>query len=559
MRSVELCPHRDSVGSQDVASCRLVAVILEAEWPGSSAVERDACLACCEGPVPAPRRPGPVVASLVARAADNVIRAGGIPGLDIAAAADLKRWAHDLLLLVSASGSPGDPPRTERVGPSIAVVIPCHDHGKYLGEAIESVLSQTVRPDEILVVDDASSDDTAEVARRYESSGVGYRRVEFRSVYRSRREGLAETRSELLCFLDADDVLPLDFLEQGLPLFDRPDVGIAYPDLEFFGEQQGRRSFPEFDRGLLELRNYMSASSLVRRRALEVADAFREADVLDTLEDWMVWRRVIDAGWLGVKHPGALRYRRHPASSPGLSFGSLSRAYFENAGLQYSDVTIVTPLAGRSAFWPAYRDWLTDQTWPRARSHLFLVDSSGDTRFGRQVREFLASSDYPSTRYLAIDLAEPGLADRPRALNSVAVNLACSRIYNRIAREVTTPFVLIVEDDILPPPGVIERLLWAMDTRTAAVAAPYRSRFHQAYVAWDDRSRHYFSGEGVRAIGGCGFGCLLIRRAAFAGETFAFGYAENDWFDHAFCRRLRLDGWTIKIDWSQECLHRDQP
>jgi hypothetical protein len=106
---------------------------------------------------------------------------------------------------------------------------------------------------------------------------------------------------------------------------------------------------------------------------------------------------------------------------------------------------------------------------------------------------------------------------------------------------------------------VIERLLRAMDQWTAAVGAPYRSRFHDAYVAWDDASRHYQQGEGVQSIGGCGFGCLLIRRAAFAGEMFHFGFGESDWFDPAFCRRLRLAGWTIKIDWSQECVHMDQP
>jgi GT2 family glycosyltransferase len=558
MRSVESCPHRDPRGAGGSPSCRLVAVLLEANPPGSGAVGLDACRACCAGPVPDRRRLGPVVASLVARAAEDVARAGGVPGCDVGWAVELRRWAHDHLRPVPAASSPGDRPRPEsqgRAGPSTAIVIPCHDHGRFLGEAIESALAQTVPPAEILVVDDASSDETAEVARRYESRGVMYRRVEFRSVYRARRVGLWATESEVLCFLDADDVLPADFLELGLPLFDRPEVGIAYPDLEFFGERQGRRRFPDFDRALLETRNYMTASSLVRRRALEVADAFREPDLPDALEDWLVWRKVVDAGWSVVKHPGALLYRRHPAGHPSRSSLSFERSYFDNAGLKYSDVTIATPLSGRSALWPAYRDWLASQAWPRERSQLFLVDSSGDPRFGSEVRGFLASCDYPSTRYLALNVAEPGLADRPRTEHATAVNLACARIYNRIAREVSTPFVLIVEDDILPPPGVIERLLRAMDQWTAAVAAPYRSRLFGDYVAWDDHTHHYAGGEGVRTIGGCGFGCLLLRRAAFAGETFHFGFAESDWFDPAFCRRLRLAGWTIKIDWSQECAH----
>ncbi len=557
VRAMESCPHRDPSGP----SCRLVAEITGAELLETVAVGADTCLACCAGPVPEVRRPGPVVASLVSRAAEVAVRTGGVPGLDAARAEELRRWAHDHVLAVSVASSGSGPAQVEAVGrplPTAAIVIPCHNYGRFLGEAIESALAQTVPPDEILVFDDASDDDTAEVALRYQSSGVEYHRVEFRSIYRVRRAGLAATGSEILCFLDADDRLPPDYLERGLPLFDRSEVGIAYPDLDYFGAASGRRSFPDFDRGELELRNYMPAASLVRRRALEIADAFREPDAPDALEDWLVWRRVIDAGWRGVKHPGAVRYQRHPAGEPSMSDRKIGNPYFVEAGLAHTDVTIVTPLAGRAAFWPEYRDWLAAQTWPRQRSQVFLVDTSADAQFGRAVREFLASCDYPATRYLALSVAEPGLADRPRRKVVGAVNLACARIYNRVAREVTTPFVLIVEDDILPPAGVIERLLFAMDARTAAVGAPYRSRFHDAYVAWDDRARNFYGGEGVHAIGGCGFGCVLVRRAALAPDTLLFGYAEHIWFDHAFCNRLRRGGWTIKIDWTQECLHREQ-
>ena len=183
------------------------------------------------------------------------------------------------------------------------------------------------------------------------------------------------------------------------------------------------------------------------------------------------------------------------------------------------------------------------------------MDTSGDAEFGRDVRQFLADSPYPDMRYAAQIVGEPGLADKPRDDHCDAVRLACARIYNRMAREVTTPFVLVLADDIVAPPDVIERLMRAMDQWTGAVGAPYRSRTHGGYVAWNEEGDHLPGGVGVQTIGGCGFGCLLLRRSAFINDTLSYGYAEPADFDIAFCRRLRRDGWTIKIDWSQECRH----
>ena len=88
-----------------------------------------------------------------------------------------------------------------------AVAVIFHNYGCYLAEALESVLEQTRQPDEIIVIDDSSTDDTPQVAARYAHRKVRYERVTVRNVYQARRAGFEATESQALCFLDADDNL----------------------------------------------------------------------------------------------------------------------------------------------------------------------------------------------------------------------------------------------------------------------------------------------------------------------------------------------------------------
>ncbi|WP_422927497.1 glycosyltransferase [Singulisphaera sp. PoT] len=448
-----------------------------------------------------------------------------------------------------ASG--GAPARIAPAAP-VAVVIPCHNYGRFLGDAIESVLAQEARAAEVVVVDDSSSDQTAEVARGYESRGVRYLRVEHRDVFRTRAAGLAATASEFLCFLDADDMLPPDYLASGLPSFEDRRVGFAYSDLEMFGDQSGPVRFPKWDPDYLECENYVHAGSLARRSALVQSGAYRGPSPTPSHADWYVWRLLADRGWIGAKQPAAYRYRKHGGS---MLAGGADQAYFDKATLRLAPVTIFTALSGRRSAWQPYLGWLRGQAWPRGQCRLVLMDTSGDRDFGAMVRRDLASLDYPDARYFAAGVGEPGLADMPRAENAGAVRLACSRIYAAMARELSTPWAMIVEDDVIPEPDVIGRLLRGMDPWTAMVVAPYVSRYHRGFVCWDDEARDLPEGSGLQEIGGSGFGCTLIRRAALRDELFGSGPGESPDYDIAYCARLRKRGWTIKADWSQNPVH----
>ena len=87
--------------------------------------------------------------------------------------------------------------------PTVSVVIPCFNQGHFLSEALESVLAQTRPADEVVVVDDGSTDNTSAVVRRFPS--IRCIRQPNRGLASARNTGLRHTSCDYLVFLDADD------------------------------------------------------------------------------------------------------------------------------------------------------------------------------------------------------------------------------------------------------------------------------------------------------------------------------------------------------------------
>ncbi len=125
-----------------------------------------------------------------------------------------------------------------RPSPLVSVIIPSHDYGRFLAEAVESVRAQGVPDVEILVVDDASGDDTPAVLARLAGPDLRGIRIEARDVSTARNTGLAEAGGRYLAFLDADDRWTPGKLQRQLEVMEaEPGVGLVFTNFSRFGPE----------------------------------------------------------------------------------------------------------------------------------------------------------------------------------------------------------------------------------------------------------------------------------------------------------------------------------
>jgi glycosyltransferase involved in cell wall biosynthesis len=119
-------------------------------------------------------------------------------------------------------------------GPSVSVIVPARNAASYLSEALESIRAQTRAPDQVIVVDDGSTDETAEIAEA-QAEPVTLIKRSHGGVGAAVNSGLAAADGELISFLDADDLWTANKLEvQCAALAAEPKIDMVFGHVEQF-------------------------------------------------------------------------------------------------------------------------------------------------------------------------------------------------------------------------------------------------------------------------------------------------------------------------------------
>ncbi|MBI5650359.1 MAG: glycosyltransferase [Chloroflexi bacterium] len=199
----------------------------------------------------------------------------------------------------------------------ISVIIPCYNHAHYLGEAIQSARAQTYREVEIIVVDDGSTDHTAQVAAAFGES-VRYIYQANAGLAAARNAGIRASTGEYIALLDADDLWHPEFLQTLAAILDRdPALGAVYCGSRFInarGEvlpQVITRTVPAnaLHDALTGGEFFPPCAVLTRKSVFQRVGFFDET--LSASEDWDMWLRVAaQFPFAGISNVLAL-YRMH--------------------------------------------------------------------------------------------------------------------------------------------------------------------------------------------------------------------------------------------------------
>lgn len=192
----------------------------------------------------------------------------------------------------------------------VSIVIPAYNDERFLAEAIESALGQKNAEAEVIVVDDGSTDGTAQVAESF-GDAVTLRRKENGGPSSARNAGLDVVHGECVVFLDGDDVLFPDFVSRTLAVLDsHPEAAFVYGQMQYFGRETGISTWPPYSSAELLRGNFITLTSLIR------ANVCREVGFNEGLrsgwEDWDFFLSLAERGYSGIRIDEPLfLYRKH--------------------------------------------------------------------------------------------------------------------------------------------------------------------------------------------------------------------------------------------------------
>lgn len=202
----------------------------------------------------------------------------------------------------------------------VTVVIPLHNYEHFVVETLETIKAQSLDLLDLIVVDDASTDASCEVARQWLIRNQDrFNRVLLvqnaanAKLARTRNVGFAAAETPLVLPVDADNILLAECVDSLLHAIQADDAEFSYSVLQQFGEGDLLMGLKEYNPIFLIRGNYIDAMALIRKSAWAAVGGYDHIE--NGWEDYDLWLKFAEHGFYGTQVPAVLAgYRVHAAS-----------------------------------------------------------------------------------------------------------------------------------------------------------------------------------------------------------------------------------------------------
>jgi len=201
----------------------------------------------------------------------------------------------------------------------VSIIIPVYNTEKYIKETILSVINQSYQDWELIIIDDGSTDGSAEIIQAIDDKRVKYYYQQNASQAVARNRGIKLAKGEFIAFLDADDLWEPSKLERQLGLFDNGKVGLTYTNcstIDSSSSIQEADCETNFYKGnvyeTIISGNIVSNSSVIVRSEILSSNELWFRERRKGVEDWDLWIRIAKVTEFDYIQDSLLKYRVHP-------------------------------------------------------------------------------------------------------------------------------------------------------------------------------------------------------------------------------------------------------
>ena len=208
--------------------------------------------------------------------------------------------------------------------PTVSVIIHTYNNEKFIAETVESVLNQTYKDYEIIVVDDGSEDGTRDALIPYMQK-IRYHYKENGGIASAKNAGISLSHAEFVAFLDHDDLWVPDKLQLQMEHFnENPQIGLVYAKYTSFRDGEELRTKPEkgysgwIFKELLSKSFIQTSTVVVKRECLDAVGPYDETFFLG--DEYDMFLRIARKFQCGFVDKGLTRYRVHDTNASNNDF-----------------------------------------------------------------------------------------------------------------------------------------------------------------------------------------------------------------------------------------------